>query len=277
MRTLIRWVARLYPATWRNRYAAEFDTLLDDISPSLGDLCDVLGDVLRVRATSSLDACLVSAAVSPMTLRLPVVVSLTAHALITLVLLAALGHVTPMPLHVVAPLPPPTPDPPPQVTDARVFPNALTLYSSLPLIPAEGDALSLYVADGVGINFLSLPDIGATYRKGNAEWRVWPGQALEGLIVRRVLPEYPRGTNSRGAVSVFVEYLVTRDGSVKVLRTSGPARFTGAAQSAIEHWVYRPLEYENRPCEVVSRVEVRFDSEFVEPGLSHGFHQLSLE
>jgi hypothetical protein len=264
MRTLIRWVARLYPATWRNRYAAEFDTLLDDISPSLGDLCDVLGDVLRVRATSSLDACLVSAAVSPMTLRLPVVVSLTAHALITLVLLAALGHVTPMPLHVVAPLPPPTPDPPPQVTDARVFPNALTLYSSLPLIPAEGDALSLYVADGVGINFLSLPDIGATYRKGNAEWRVWPGQALEGLIVRRVLPEYPRGTNSRGAVSVFVEYLVTRDGSVKVLRTSGPARFTGAAQSAIEHWVYRPLEYENRPCEVVSRVEVRFDSEFAQ-------------
>jgi len=197
-----------------------------------------------------------------MNLRLPVVVSLTAHALIALVLLAALGHVTPMPLHVVAPLPPATPDPPPQVTDSRVFPNALTLYSSLPLIPAEGNALSLYVANGVGINFLSLPDIGATYRQGNVEWRVWPGQALEGLIVRRELPEYPRGTNTRGSVSVFVEYLVTLDGSVKVLRTAGPARFTSAAQSAIEHWVYRPLEYENRPCEVVSRVEVRFDSDF---------------
>jgi hypothetical protein len=270
MRTLIRWAARLYPATWRNRYAAVFDALLDDISPSLGDLCDVLGDVLRVRATTSLDACLVWAAVSPMTLRLPVVLSLTAHALmITLVLLTAVGYVTPMPLHVVvAPLPPPTPDPPPQVTDARVFPNALTLYSSLPLMPAQGDILSLYVADGVGINFLSLPDIGATYRRGNAEWRVWPGQALEGLIVRRVLPEYPRGTNTRGAVSVFVEYLVTRDGSVKVLRTSGPARFTSAARSAIERWVYRPLEYENRPCEVVSRVEVRFDSEVAQSGLS---------
>jgi hypothetical protein len=268
MRTLIRWAARLYPTTWRNRYAAEFDALLDDISPSLGDVCDVLGDVLRVRATTSLDACLVSAAVAPMTLRLPVVVSLTTHVLIALVLLAALGHVTPMSLHVVAPLPPPAPDPPPQVTDARVFPNAFTLYSSLPLMPAEGDVLSLYVADGVGINFLSLPDIGATYRQGNTEWRVWPGQALEGLIVRRVLPEYPRGTNTRGAVSVFVEYLVTRDGSVKVLRTSGPARFTSAAQSAIEQWVYRPLEYENRPCEVVSRVEVRFDSEFAQSGMS---------
>jgi hypothetical protein len=267
MRTLIRWAARLYPATWRNRYGAEFEALLDDISPSLGDLCDVLGHVLRARATTSIDACLVLAPVYPMTLRLPVVISLTAHALIiTVVLWAALGYVTPLHLPVVvAPLPPPAPDPPPQVTDARVFPNALTLYSSLPLgMAAQGDVVRLYVAEGVGINFLSLPDIGAVYRKENAEWRVWPGQALESLIVRRVLPEYPRGTNARGAVSVFIEYLITRDGSVKVLRTSGPSPFTSAAQSAIEQWVYRPLEYENHPCEVVSRVEVRFDREFAE-------------
>ena len=265
MRTLINWAARLYPARWRNRYATEFDALLDDISPSLGDLCNVLGHVLRVRATTSIDACLVLAPVSPMTLRLPFVVSLTVHALmIPLVLWAALVYVTPMPLHfAAAPLPPPAPDPPPQVTDTRVFPNAATLYSSLPLgMEAQGDAVRLYVDDGIGINFPSLPDIGATYRRGNGEWRVWPGQALESFIVRRVLPEYPRGTNARGAVSVFIEYLVMRDGSVKVLRTSGSTPFTSAAQSAIEQWVYRPLEYENRPCQVVSRVEVRFDSEF---------------
>jgi len=133
---------------------------------------------------------------------------------------------------------------------------------------AQGDALDLYVAEGVGINFLSLPDIGATYRQGNAEWRVWPGQALETFIVRRWLPEYPHGTDARGAVSVFLEYLITRDGSVKVLRTSGPPAFTGAAQSAIEQWVYRPLEFENHPCEVVSRVEVRFDRQFAESGTS---------
>jgi TonB-like protein len=267
MRTLIRWVGRLYPATWRNRYAAEFDALLEDISPRLRDLCNVLGHVLRARATTAIDACLVLAPVHPMTLRMPVVISLSTHALIaTLVLWAVLGNVTPLHLPVlVAPLPPPAPDPPPQVTDARVFPNASTLYSSLPLgTAARGDAVSLYVAEGVGINFLSLPDIGAVYRKGNAEWRVWPGQALESLIVRRVLPEYPRGTNERGAVSVFIEYLITRDGSVKVLRISGTPPFTSAAQSAIEQWVYRPLEYENHPCEVASRVEVRFDREFAE-------------
>src|SRR5213075_3546714 len=243
MRTLIRWAARLYPPAWRNRYAAEFDALLDDISPSFGDVCDVLGDVLRVRATTSIHACLMLAPVSPMNLRLPVVASLTAHAvMITIVLFAVWGHVTTMPLHVVAPLPPPAPEPPPQVTDARVFPNALTLYSSLPLkIPAQGGALPVYVADGVGINFLSLPDIGATYRQGDAERRVWPGQALEGFIIRRVLPEYPREIKTRGAVSVLVEYLITHDGSVKVLRNSGPVPFTSAAQSAIERWLYRPL------------------------------------
>jgi Gram-negative bacterial TonB protein C-terminal len=270
MKTLIRWVARLYPPAWRDRYAAEFDALLDDISPSFGDVCGVLGDVLRVRATASIGACLVLAPVSPMNLRLPVVASLTAHAvMMTIVLFAVWGHVTTMPLHLVAPLPPPAPEPPPQVTDARVFPNALTLYSSLPLeMPAQGGALPVYVADGVGINFLSLPDIGVIYRQGNVEWRVWPGQALEGFIVRRVLPEYPRGANTRGAVSVFVEYLIARDGSVKVLRTSGPPPFTSAAQSAIERWVYLPMQYENRSCQVVSRVEVRFDSEFASSGIS---------
>jgi len=213
--------------------------------------------------TTSMDACLEAAPVSAMTLRWPVVVSLSAHGLmIILVLFAVWGHVTTMPLLFVAPLPPRTPEPPPQVTDARVFPNAWTLYSSLPLkIPPQGGTLPLYVADGVGINFLSLPDIGATYRQGSAEWRVWPGQALESFIVRRALPEYPGGTNARGAVSVFVEYLITQAGSVKVLRTSGPPPFAGAARSAIERWVYQPLEYENRSCEVVSRVEVRFDGE----------------
>jgi len=270
MRTLIRWAARLYPPAWRNRYAAEFDALLDDISPSFGDVCDVLGNVIRVRVTTSIDACLMLASVSPMNLRLPVVVSLTAHAvMITVVVFAVWGHVTMLPLHVVAPLPPPAPEPPPQVTDASVFPNALTLYSSLPLdMGAQYGAPRVYVVDGVGINFLSLPDIGATYRQGNTEWRVWPGQALESFIVSRVLPEYPRGTNTHGAVSVFIEYLITRGGSVKVLRTSGPPPFARVARLAIERWVYQPLAYETRPCEVVSRVEVRFDSELARSGIS---------
>jgi outer membrane biosynthesis protein TonB len=89
---------------------------------------------------------------------------------------------------------------------------------------------------------------------------------LEAAIYRRVLPEYPRGTKAQGAVSVFLEYLVTRNGSVKVLRTSGPAPFTNAAQSAVERWAYRPVRFGDRLIEAVSRVEVRFDSELLVRG-----------
>jgi len=162
-----------------------------------------------------------------------------------------------------APLPPPAPYPPPPVTDARVFPNAVTLYSSLPFgMEGQGDGVRLYVADGVGINFLSLPDIGATYRGGDAGMASVAGSGVRKLHCSMCAAVVsPRNKCPRCSV-VFIEYLVMRDGSVMVLRTSGPKPFTNAAQSAIEQWVYRPLEYGNRPCQVVSRVEVRFDSEF---------------
>ena len=169
-RCLIRWASRLYPVTWRNRYAAEFDALLDDIAPSLGNVCDVLWHAIRERATTFVDECLISADVSPKPSRPPVLVSVAAHALmLSLVVLASWNYVVRMPLHVaVAPLPPPAPDPPPQMTDPRVFPQSPALYSSLPLrVSAHGEELRLYVDDGVGIKFMALPDIGAT-----CAWRI---------------------------------------------------------------------------------------------------------
>jgi hypothetical protein len=270
MRALIRSAARLYPKAWRDRYGAEFDALLEDMSPSFGDVWDVLRNVVRARVSMPADAGLALAPVagSSMTARLPVALSIGAHGVIlTLFLVAAVGYVTPMPSHrAIAPLPPPVPEAPPQMTDARVFPEALTLYSSLPLAHTEEAELPLYVAVGVGINFFPLPDIGAVYRQGNEEWRVWPGQALESFIVRRVLPQFPRDADTRGNVSVFIEYLIRRDGSVSVLRTSGPAPFSAAARAAIGQWRYRPLEYDDQRCEIVSRVEVRFDGQFVQDG-----------
>ena len=268
MRVLLRWAARMYPAAWRERYGVEFDALLEDMCPSFADLCNVVWDVVRVRAGASVDAAvLVLEGASAVTLRLPGLVSVTAHGLIVVLLvLASWGYVRQMPVRgMVPPLPPPFPEAPTLITDARVFPDAATQYSSLPLKgPASGGATQIYVAEGVGIRFLPLPDIGAIYRAGNSERKVWPGQALDGFIVRRVLPEYPRGTMTGGAVSVFVEYLILRDGSVKVLRTSGPEPFTRAAQWAIERWEYHPLWFEDRPCEVISRVEVRFDGALAE-------------
>jgi Gram-negative bacterial TonB protein C-terminal len=268
MRRLIRWTARFYPKAWRERYGAEFDALLEDMSPSFGDVCDVFRDVLRARVSMPVESGLrlASASGSSITVRLPVALSLSVHGVLVMIFFAAaVGYVSPMPLHrAIAPLPPPVPEAPPQMTDARVFPEAWTLYSSLPLTDAREGELAVYVADGIGINFFPLPDIGAVYRQGNEEWRVWPGQALESFIVRRVLPEFPRDADTRGNVSVFVEYLIRRDGSVKVLRTAGPSPFSNAARSAIGQWRYRPLEFEDQRCNVVSRLEVRFDGRFVQ-------------
>ena len=37
MRTLARWVARLYPEAWRSRYGVELEALLEDVGPGAGD------------------------------------------------------------------------------------------------------------------------------------------------------------------------------------------------------------------------------------------------
>jgi hypothetical protein len=42
MKLLIRLAAKLYPRSWRARYGAEFDALLDDIGADFRTACDVL-------------------------------------------------------------------------------------------------------------------------------------------------------------------------------------------------------------------------------------------
>ena len=52
MKTLARWVARLYPATWRERYAVEMEALLEDVGPGAGDVWDIARGALFMRMTS---------------------------------------------------------------------------------------------------------------------------------------------------------------------------------------------------------------------------------
>lgn len=47
MKRVIRFLARLYPATWRRRYGAEFDALLEDESPTVGSAMNVLLGAVR--------------------------------------------------------------------------------------------------------------------------------------------------------------------------------------------------------------------------------------
>jgi LPS O-antigen subunit length determinant protein (WzzB/FepE family) len=52
MKTLARWVARLYPAAWRARYAVELEALLEDVGPRAGDLWDIARGALFMQMTS---------------------------------------------------------------------------------------------------------------------------------------------------------------------------------------------------------------------------------
>ncbi len=51
MKRALRFLVRLYPSSWRQRYGAEFDALLDDLVPSVGDAFDILWGGLKMQAT----------------------------------------------------------------------------------------------------------------------------------------------------------------------------------------------------------------------------------
>lgn len=52
MKRLIRLLARLYPSSWRKRYSAEFDALLEEAPPSARHASDVLCGALKMRMTN---------------------------------------------------------------------------------------------------------------------------------------------------------------------------------------------------------------------------------
>jgi hypothetical protein len=51
MNKLIYLAARLYPQQWRARYGAEFDALLEDVSPRFGDLLNIMKGALFMQFT----------------------------------------------------------------------------------------------------------------------------------------------------------------------------------------------------------------------------------
>jgi uncharacterized protein involved in exopolysaccharide biosynthesis len=52
MKRILKWLARLYPPSWRNRYGAEYEALLDDATPRPRDAFDVLWSALKMQMTS---------------------------------------------------------------------------------------------------------------------------------------------------------------------------------------------------------------------------------
>jgi hypothetical protein len=52
MKSMVRIVARLYPASWRARYGAEFDALLEDVAPSTRQAMDVFLGAMSMQLTT---------------------------------------------------------------------------------------------------------------------------------------------------------------------------------------------------------------------------------
>jgi Gram-negative bacterial TonB protein C-terminal len=259
MRTLIRLAACLYPKSWRVRYGDEFDALLDDITPSWWDAVNVLGCAVAMRGRGLIRAGWLSPPFMLEAFQVPtsVLISSAIHMItLSVVVVASWLYLAQVPLHApTAPSPPPAPHPPVRVTDPRVFRETSIVYSSLPLVFATDGTVMTHVVKGVGLSFPQLPDAGAAQQCGDSARRLRSGQSLEPRIIRRVIPRYPSsGRTEHVPVSIFVEYLIRADGSVKVLRAVGPNVLLDAAREAVETWKYRPAHSES-----VTRVEVRFD------------------
>jgi hypothetical protein len=53
---LARWIVRLYPVRWRCRYGAELEALLEDSSPDVRDVLDVVAAGMEERLRAELGA-----------------------------------------------------------------------------------------------------------------------------------------------------------------------------------------------------------------------------
>jgi len=82
----------------------------------------------------------------------------------------------------------------------------------------------------------------------------------EGLLIRRVDPQYPREAMSKGIQGdVVLQATITREGNVGGLKfVSGDALLVEAAKDAVRQWKYRPYLLNGEPVEIETSVLVRF-------------------
>ena len=52
MKPALKFLARLYPPSWRKRYGTEFEVLLEDATPSVRDVFDLLCGALKMQITT---------------------------------------------------------------------------------------------------------------------------------------------------------------------------------------------------------------------------------
>jgi len=100
----------------------------------------------------------------------------------------------------------------------------------------------------------------ATFKPAGAERFRVPPEISSSLVVRKVVPDYPRVAQDalvQGAVVLEAE--VSKDGIVREIRgISGSPLLMPAAIDAVKLWQYKPLVLNGKPVEMVTLITVNF-------------------
>ncbi len=117
----------------------------------------------------------------------------------------------------------------------------------LPVEPADG------VVEVLRSTPINLPNIAIH------KIRVSSGVA-QGLLVRRVTPQYPAlARQARIQGTVVLQAVIGKDGTVQNLRViSGHPMLTEAAIAAVRQWLYRPYYLNGEAVEVDTQINVNF-------------------
>jgi periplasmic protein TonB len=83
---------------------------------------------------------------------------------------------------------------------------------------------------------------------------------VEGLIIRKTIPQYPPVPRAMGVQgTVVLQATISRSGTIENLRViSGPAMLQQAALDAVKTWRYKPYMLNEQPVEVETTVNVVF-------------------
>jgi protein TonB len=86
------------------------------------------------------------------------------------------------------------------------------------------------------------------------------GLVVEGLLIHKVLPEYPAISRAAGIQgTVVLQATISRTGTIENLRViNGPVMLQQAAIKAVQSWRYRPYLLNGDPVEVETTVNVIF-------------------
>jgi protein TonB len=130
-----------------------------------------------------------------------------------------------------------------------------------------GLPVGMYAATSSVITRSALPPAPPPQAKGaenqaakETKTIVLGGNVLEGKLLKRVIPVYPRlAVNARISGTVRLMGVIGRDGLVRELRVvDGPALLIGAALDAVRQWVYSPTYLNGEAVEVMAPIQVNF-------------------